>query len=63
VALALPLPPGHDQEDEQAHQRNEGHPAHNGANNQGQLLRGGGLAGVKQKIFYIKELEIYWNVA
>ena len=40
VALALPLPPGHDEEDEEADEGDEGHAAHNGADNEGQLLRG-----------------------
>ena len=38
VALALPLPPGHDEEHEEADDGNEGHPADDGADDQGQLF-------------------------
>ena len=43
VALPLPLPPRHHQEDEQAHQGNKGHSADDGPHNQGQLFASGRL--------------------
>ena len=48
MALAFPLPAGHDQEDEEADQGNEGHAAHNGTDYQCQFLRGRGLEGVEE---------------
>ena len=37
LALGLPLPPGHDEEDEQADDGDEEHPAHDGADDQGDV--------------------------
>ena len=53
MALAFPLPAGHDQEDEEADQGNEGHAAHNGTDYQCQFLRGRGLEGVEENDRYL----------
>ena len=40
MSLPLPLPARHDEEDEEADESDEGHAAHNGADDEGQFLRG-----------------------
>ena len=40
MPFPLPLPARHDEEDEEADEGDEGHAAHNGADDEGQFLRG-----------------------